>query len=194
MAPGKPINNKQPMNKFYRQRFSVLAGLALALISEPTTLLQAEGKPDSVPRKVEVTGAFDLSIVPPNLPPFVLAGTDGHLYLRNMPLVGKVTIAGEGFSLDGKISIELSGELDQSGTGPLWAPAVVTATIAGVKTIVFQGSATGDTVGLVSTGRAILRGRGPCEGTLLDFTFEEIGPANSDTYTLKGQLSPARRD
>ena len=35
-----------------------------------------------------------------------------------------------------------------------------------------------------------LSGRGPYEGTKLEFTFEEVGPGNSDTYTLKGQLSP----
>jgi hypothetical protein len=170
----------------------LLTGIVVLLTAGLTGTFRAEAKPDAAPKPMAVTGSMDWSIVPPNLPAYVIPGTDGDLYLRNMPLVGRFQLTGERVSIDAKLSVQLSGELDATGTGVLWAPAIVTATIGGVKTIIFEGPATADTVGLVSVGEAALRGRGPYEGSTLEFTFEEIEPGNSDTYTVKGQLSPAR--
>ena len=48
---------------------------------------------------------------------------------------------------------------------------VLTATIDSAKTIISEGTATADTVGLVSIGKATLSGRGPFEGTKLEFAF-----------------------
>ncbi len=178
-------------------RAGLLTGITMALLITASGALHAGGNAGRVPMKAAVTGKFDWSIVPPNLGPYIIAGTDGDLYLRNLPLVGTLALTGTGVSLDPastKISVQLSGELDPvTFSGPLWGPVVLTATIDGAKTIIFEGSSTADTVGLVSTGKASLIGRGPFEGSKLEFTFEEIGPGNSDTYTFKGFLSPAPR-
>ena len=177
------------MKLIAKNQLATLVGLTLALASIVPGTLNADDKNDGKPKKDAVTGNFDWSIVPPNLTAYIIPGTDGDLYLRNMPLVGAFNLTGDKVSIQAKISVQLSGELDATATGVLWAPSVITATVEGVKTIIFEGQAKADTVGLVSTGKATLSGRGPYEGQQLEFTFEEIGPGNSDTYTLKGQLS-----
>jgi hypothetical protein len=187
------------MNTIKTNRLTLVTGLTLALLVGlgATVAPKDRDNPNRDPARKAVTGGFDWSIVPPNLPAYIIPGTDGDLYLRNAPLVGTFALTGRGITLDPtstKISVQLSGELDPNTfNGVLWTPAVLTATIDGVKTIIFEGAATADTVGLVSTGKATLTGRGPFEGTKLEFTFEEIGPGNSDTYTLTGYLSPAPR-
>lgn len=181
------------MRLIANNQLATLVGLTLALATIVPGTLKADDKNDSKPQKDAVTGNFDWSIVPPNLTVYIIPGTDGDLYLRNMPLVGAFNLTGDKVSLQAKLSVQLSGELDATGTGVLWAPAVITATVEGVKTIIFEGQATADTVGLVSIGKATLSGRGPYEGKKLEFTFEEIGPGNSDTYTLKGQLTCGSR-
>ncbi|MCZ7634729.1 MAG: hypothetical protein M5U12_00815 [Verrucomicrobia bacterium] len=170
-----------------------LAGLTLALLLSSSGILRAEDQPQGVPRKMAVTGNFDWSIVPPNLGPFITPGTDGDLYLRHLPLVGNFTLAGKGVALDAKIHVDLNGELDGTGTGVVWGTTVITATIGGAKTIIFQGSGSADTVGLVSVGTMTLSGRGPFADSKLEFTFEEIGPGDSNTYNFQGSLTPAPR-
>ena len=187
------------MNTTTTNRLPILTGLTLALMVGlgATVAPKDHDRPDRGPASKAVTGGFDWAIVPPNLAPYIIPGTDGALYLRNAPLVGTFALTGRGITLDPattRINVQLSGELDPNTfNGVLWAPTVLTATMDGVKTIIFEGTATADTVGLVSTGKATLNGRGPFEGTKLEFTFEEIGPGNSDTYTLAGYLSPAPR-
>ena len=118
-------------------------------------------------------------------------GTDGELYPRDVPLVGPFTLTGRRIAIDGKIDIT-SGELDAMGTGVFWFPATLTATIDGVKTIIFQGGGRADAVGLVTSGTLKLTGCGPYAGARLDIQFEETGPGNTDTYTFKGRLIPAQ--
>ena len=185
------------MKTIATNRLAGLAGLTFILLIGAAATHQSEDHQDRARGKTAVTGRFDWSIVPPNLNPYIIPGSDGDLYLRNAPLVGTFALTGKGITLDPastKISVQLSGELDPvTFSGVLWAPAVLTATIDGVKTIIFEGTATADAVGLVSTGKATLSGRGQFEGMKLEFTFAEIGPGNSDTYTLTGHLSPAPR-
>jgi hypothetical protein len=181
------------MKLIAKNQLATLVGLTLAMASIVPGTLNADDKNDGKPKKNAVTGTFDWSIVPPNLAPFTIIGADGDLYLRNMPLVGAFNLTGDKVSIQAKISVQLNGELDATATGVLWSPAVITATVEGVKTIIFEGQATADTVNLVSVGKATLIGRGPYEGSQLEFTFEENGPGNSDTYTLKGQLSRGSR-
>lgn len=171
-----------------------LAGLTLALLLSASGVLRAEGQSQGVPKKTAVTGNFDWTLVPPNLGAYLIPGTDGDLYLRHLPLAGSFTLTGKGVALNAKIHVDLNGELDVTGTGVLWGTTVITATMDGAKTIIFEGSGSADTVGLVSIGKMSLSGRGPFADSKLEFTFEEIGPGNSDTYTLKGQLSPAPRN
>ena len=64
----------------------------------------------------------------------------------------------------------------------------ITSTINGRNTIIFEGNASGNTVGLVSEGVINLEGRGPFQGDKLELAFTEIGPGNTDTYDLKGVL------
>lgn len=179
------------MNTTATKRTGILAGLILAVLLGTSGTLRAERQPNDVPRKTAVTGNFDWSLVPPNLGPYLIPGTDGDLYVRHLPLAGRFTLTGKGVALDAKIHVDLNMELDVVGTGVVWGTTVITATIDGAKTIVFEGSGSADTVGLVSIGTMTLSGRGPYQATKLEFTFEEIGPGNTDTYTLKGQLSPA---
>lgn len=180
----------QSMKTTATHRAGLLAGLTLALLLNASSTLRAEGQPQGVPRKTAVTGNFDWSLVPPNLGPYLIPGTDGDLYVRHLPLAGKFTLAGKGVALEAKIHVDLNMELDVTGTGVVWGTTVITATIDGAKTIIFEGSGSADTVGLVSIGTMTLSGRGPFAGRRLEFTFEEIGPGNSDTYTLRGQLAP----
>jgi len=181
------------MKKIALKNHALIGGLALALITGVAGTFRADAGSDHAPPPKAVSGEFDWSIITPNLPPYTIAGTDGDLYLRNMPLVGVFNLTGAGLTINGKISVQLNGELDTTGTGVLWSPAIITASVNGVKTIIFEGSATADTVGLVSKGEATLKGRGPYEGTELEFEFEEIGGANSDHYTFTGRLSNARK-
>jgi len=181
------------MNPVTKYSLPALAGLAIALTASPFHEVEAGNDSHTSPRKTAVTGYFDWTIVPPNLGPYIIPGTDGDLYLRHLPLVGKFTLAGKGVALEAKIQVDLSGELDTSGTGVVWAPTTLTGVVNGVKTILFEGNGTADEVNLVATGRTTLTGRGPYEGTKLEFTFQEIGPGDSNTYTLEGELTPAPR-
>ena len=106
-----------------------------------------------------VTGNSDWSIVPAAIaPPFVFNGTDGDIYIRHLPLVGRITLAGRGVSIQGKISADFNAELDATFTGPVWAPVTITGTVNGSKVILFEGNASGNTVGLVSTATIKLSG------------------------------------
>lgn len=166
-------------------------GLGLALLVTVPAFISAGDTPNSSPPGIAVTGNSDWSIVPASLtPPFLLIGTDGDFYIRHLPLVGKITLAGRGVSIEGKLSADFNAELDATFTGPLWAPVTMTATVNGSKTVIFEGNASGTTVGLVSVGVIKLDGRGPYEGAKLEFKFTEIGPGNTDTYSLEGTLVP----
>jgi len=179
------------LKRIAKKDFPIVTGMILILVSGLAGTLHADDPHGRGPKKKPVSGEFDWSIIAPNLPPYLIPGADGDLYLRNMPLVGAFSLTGDGIAITAKISVQLNGELDATGTGVVWSPAVLTATVNGVKTIIFEGSATADTVGLVSTGKATLKGRGPYEGFELEFIFEEVGGVNSDQYTYKGQLSRA---
>jgi hypothetical protein len=177
------------MNAITKKRFAIFAGLNLALIAALLGTVSANDERDNNPFKTVVTGQSDWSIIPAAFTPqFIFYGTDGDIYIRHMPLVGQIALGGGDFALQGKISADLNGELDSTFSGPLWASITITTTIEGVKTIVFEGTGSGPTVGLVSTGVIKLEGRGPFEGATLEFEFTEIGPGNTDTYNLKGVL------
>jgi len=165
-------------------------GSSLALLVGLAGIVLGGSGPDPALHRVIVTGNSDWSIVPANLaPPFLIVGTDGDFYVRHLPLVGKIRLAGRGVSIDGKISADFNAELDSTFSGPLWAPVIITANINGSKTLLFEGNATGTTAGLVSVGAIKLDGRGPFEGARLELGFTEIGPGNTDTYDLKGVLT-----
>jgi hypothetical protein len=141
--------------------------------------------------RISVTAYSDFSIVPPNLGPYIIPGTDGNLYISHAPLVGRFILGGNGVAIDGKVYIDLSGEVDATGTGAVWFPTTVTATIDGVKTILFEGRGSANEVNLVAIGQLSLTGRGPYEGMKVELTFEEIGPGDSNTFNHKGYLMPA---
>jgi hypothetical protein len=166
---------------------TLCAGLAL-LVALPVTICSGDTSDRSSDR-VAITGTSDWSIVPAAIvPPYVFNGTDGDFYIRHLPLVGRISLSGRGVSIEGKISADFNAELDATFSGPLWAPVVITGTINGSKTVLFDGNATGNTVGLVSVGVIKLDGRGPFEGARLVLEFTEIGPGNTDTYNLRGVL------
>lgn len=169
------------------------AALTVGLLACAPATLCADDHHNGVREKTAVSGNFDWSIVPPNLGPSIIPGTDGDLYLRHLALVGRFTLNGKGVAIDAKIHVDLSGELDPSGTGVVWGPGTITATIDGVKTIIFEGQGTANEVHLVAVGKMSLTGRGLYEGTQLELAFEEIGPGDSNTYTFKGALTPAPR-
>jgi len=163
----------------------------LALLASLLPVIVAQDAPDRSPGRVEVIGNFDWSIVPANLvPPFVMIGTDGEFYIRHLPLVGRITLTGRSVSIEGKISADFNGELDATFSGPVWAPVTITGTVDGKKVLLYEGNATGDTVGLVSTGTVKLNGHGPYEGTKLEMEFTETGPGNTDIYSFTGALIP----
>lgn len=168
---------------------SLLAGLTLTLLLGTVSPLHAE----AAPKRTAVTAYGDFSIVPPNLGPYLIAGTDGDLHVQGLPLVGLFTLTGKGISLDAKMHVSLSGELDVTGTGVTWFPVTITTTIDGVKTIVFEGQGSANEVNLFAVGKVSLAGRGPYEGSKLELTFEEIGPGDSNTFNFRGDLTPAPR-
>jgi hypothetical protein len=170
-----------------------LAALTIGLLACAPALLRADDHHNGVRGKIAVTGYSDFAIVPPNLGPYLIPGTDGDLYLSRLPLVGKLTLAGKGVAIDGKVHLELSGELDATGTGAVWFPVTATTTINGVKTLIFEGRGSANEVNLVAAGRISMVGRGPYEGMKLELTFEEIGPGDSNTFNHKGYLMPAPR-
>jgi len=175
-------------------QFTVGAGLILALLSSLPGQLSANDQRDHGPRKTAVAGVGGWNIVPANFTPqFLFVGTDGDTHIRHLPLVGNLNLSGDGVTLNGKLTVDLNGELDSTFSGPLWGEVTITAKVDGVKTLIFEGRATADTVGLVSIGKMKLCGLGAYEGATLDLTFEEIGPGNTDTYNFKGSLRHAPR-
>jgi hypothetical protein len=166
---------------------SLAAGLVLTLLLGAASQVQGQ----AVPKPNAVTAYGDFSIVPPNLGPYLLVGADGDLYLQGLPLVGRFTLNGKGISLEAKMHVNLSGELDATGTGVTWFPVTITTTIDGVKAIVFEGQGSANEVNLVAVGKISLTGRGPYEGSRLELTFEEIGPGDSNTFNFRGDLMPA---
>jgi hypothetical protein len=166
----------------WRQAFKKF-GLGLALLVGLSGAISAQNT------GIAVTGKSDWTIVPANIvPPFLFIGTDGDFYIRHLPLVGKITLAGRDVSIEGKISADFNAELDATFSGPVWASVTITGTVNGSRTLLFEGNATGTTVGLVSVAKIKLEGRGPFEGDRLELQLTEIGPGNTDTYDLKGTL------
>ncbi len=165
-------------------------GIGLALLVGLSVIVSGVyGEDDRQSGRITLTGNSDWSIVPADLTTqFVFNGTDGAFYVRHLPLVGRLSFAGLGVSIDGRINADFNSELDSTFSGPFWAPVTITATINGRNTVIFEGNASGDTVGLVSAGVMKLEGRGSFEGDKLELGFTEIGPGNSDTYNLKGVL------
>ena len=171
------------------KKLGAVVGFAF-LVALPVFLSTGD-TPTPSPPGTAVTGNSDWSIVPAALtPPFLLIGTDGQFYVRHLPLVGRITLAGRDVAIEGKISADFNADLDGTFSGPVWAPVTLTAAVNGTKTVIFEGSATGTTVALVSVGVIKLAGRGPYEGSRLEFKFTEIGPGNTDTYSLEGTLIP----
>lgn len=178
------------MKATINHRVAIISGLSLTLLLGATSSFHAEGHPNRGPQKTAVRGNFDFSIIPANLPPYLVPSTDGDLHLRHLPLAGRFTLAGRGVDLEAKLHMDLSGEFDSTGTGVAWAPVTLTTTIGGAKTIIFEGRAWANEVNLVAVGTLSLTGRGPYEGTTLELAVEEIGPGNSDTFRLTGYLTP----
>lgn len=181
------------MKNLITSRLINLAALTLGLLVWPADTLCADDHSGGVQGKTAVMGGFDWSIVPPNLGPHIILGTDGDLYLRHLPLVGRFTLNGKGVALEAKIHVDLNGDLDTTGTGVVWGPGTITATLDGVKTLIFEGQGTAHEVNLVAIGKLSMDGRGPFEGWKLELAFEEIGPGDSNTYRFKGSLMPAPR-
>jgi len=178
------------MNTITPLRTGLITSLTLVLLlGGAATPLHAGPAPKHIP----VTAYGDFSIVPPNLGPYLIPGTDGDLYVQGLPLVGRFALTGKGLSLDAKMHVNLSGELDVTGTGVTWFPVTITSTIEGVKTIVFEGQGSANEVNLVAVGKVSLTGRGPYAGSKLELTFEEIGPGDSNTYNFQGHLTPTPR-
>jgi hypothetical protein len=164
-------------------------GVGLALLIALPAFVSTGDTPDGNPGGIAVTGNSDWSIVPAAIaPPFVFNGTDGEIYIRHLPLVGRITLTGRASSIQGKISADFNADLDGTYTRPLRAPVTITANVGGTKTVIFEGNALGNTVGLVSRATIKLSGRGPYAGARLELELTEIGPGNTDTYTLKGTL------
>jgi hypothetical protein len=181
-TPAQSVTRRALLKKFG-------LGIGLALVVTLTVFVAPGDTPGGNPGGIAVTGNSDWSIVPAAIaPPFVFNGTDGEIYIRHLPLVGRITLAGRAISIQGKISADFNADLDGTYTGPLWSPVTITANDGGSKTVIFEGSALGNTVGLVSTATIKLNGRGPYAGARLELELTEIGPGNTDTYTLKGSL------
>ena len=177
------------MKATVKKHLTILAGLSLALLISLPSLLSANDKHDRGPRKTAVSGRLGWNIVPPAFTPqFLFAGTDGDTHVRHMPLVGNINLTGRGVTINGKLTADFNAELDSTFSGPLWGEVTITATIDGVKNLIFEGRFTADSVALASIGKIKLQGRGPYEGATMELRFEEIGPGNSDTYNCKGYL------
>jgi hypothetical protein len=147
----KSVTRRAALKKF---------GLGLALLVGFSVALSAQDATNHTPPGITVTGKSDWTIVPANVvPPFVFVGTDGDFYIRHLPLVGQITLAGRNVSIVGKISADFNAELDATFSGPLWAQVTITGTINGSKTLLFEGNATGNTVGLVSVATIKLEGQ-----------------------------------
>jgi hypothetical protein len=178
----KPTGNKRVL------RLTALSLAAWICVSSASAV---DGEATGVPRRTNVSGNFDWTIVPANLGPYLIPGTDGDLYLRHLPLVGPFNFTANGTTVNAKIHVDLSGELDVTGTGVVWTPVTITSTVNGIKTMLFEGTAQGNEVALVATGTVSLQGRGPYSGSEMNFSFQEIGPGDSNTYTFTGTLSPS---
>ena len=172
---------------------TLLAALTVGPAASGLLSLQGAGNRASEQSRIAVTAYGDFSIVPPNLGPYLNVGTDGDLYVHDMPLVGRFQLSGTGVSIEAKFNISFSGELDVTGTGAAWFPITLTTTIDGVKTIIFEGRGNADEVNLVASGKVSLSGRGPYTGSTLELSFEEIGPGDSNTFNFRGHLLPAPR-
>lgn len=106
-----------------RNRAGLLASLILALLHNASGTLRAEGQPHGIPHKTTVTAHGDFSIVPPNLGPYVIAGTDGDLYVQGLPSVGRFNPAGKGVALEGQgsaseVNLVATGMVSLAGRGP----------------------------------------------------------------------------
>ena len=125
-------------------------GVGLALMVGLSVIFSGVSGESALDRRsgrLAVTGNSDWSIVPANLTPqFVFNGTDGNFYVRHLPLVGRLTLAGLGVSIEGRINADFNSELNPTFSGPFWAPVTMTATIDGRNTTIFEGNASGHTV------------------------------------------------
>jgi hypothetical protein len=125
------------------------------------------------------------------MPPFTGPGEliplpSGNFLLRDVLASGPISFTGSGVSFEGVLTASINGNLDETLSGPVFAPAVVTTTINGADVTVFVGFATVETIGLLSEGRVMLHGTGPFVGLTLHYSFVEIPPA--DVYVFEGYL------
>ena len=158
--------------------------LALALFF--TTLFTASlpANCSAAAPRTSVTGHWEWSMVPP----FTGAGEiitlpSGNVLLRNVEAAGPFSFSGEGIEIDAIIRASINGNLDETLSGPVFGLATLTANVDGEETVIFAGPFVVDTIGLLSTGVGLLHGRGPFEGTVVHFEFEEIPPADAYTFT-----------
>src|SRR5262245_31423034 len=87
------------------RKFGLGVGLAL-LVTLPVFVSPGDTPADS-PRAVALTGNSDWTIVPADIkPPFIFNGTDRNLYVRHLPLVGRIALAGRAVAIQGKISAD----------------------------------------------------------------------------------------
>lgn len=158
--------------------------LSVALLVGLSFVVSAQDAPS--PNKTSLSGTSDWSIVSASFAPqFIFNGTDGLIYARHMPLVGRISLTGGDVSIQGRISADFNAELDGTFSGPVWASVTITATNNGTRTIIFEGPASGNTVGLVSNGTMKLEGRGPFEGQRMELAFSEYA---LDQYNLTAVL------
>lgn len=172
-----------------KKRLTILAGLGLALLVTLPGLLSANENRGRGPKMAVLSGVGGWDIVPPAFTAqFLFVDADLNTHARHMPLVGALKLTGNGVIIDSKISADFNAELDPTFSGPLWGEVTMTAKVGGINTLIFEGRANGDLVGLVGAGKIKLIGRGPYLGATLDLTFVEIGPGNTDNYNWTGRL------
>ena len=168
-----------------KNHLTILVGLILGLLlTLPNTVLAK----DKHPSVTAVTGQSDWAIVPPAIPSeHVTFHEDGSTTIDRMPLAGNFALTGDGVNIIGIAKGILTADLDQTLSGPIYGPFIVTRESQGKEKVIFTGSFFGRVNGLLASGQIILRGRGEFAGQTIVVSFLETG-ANTEVFVLTGHL------
>jgi len=162
------------MNRMMRGSLIVFSLLIIGLIVSITGTISAKATKTEVTGQASLTQIIDLQF---------FNDEAGGLHIRNLVLAGNFSLTGDGINIEGTLIEEIIANLDETLSGP--AHASFTVTIDGEETVIWEGHASGQAVGLSTSGKAVAQGSGPFAGMKLKFSFEETSFL---IYSLEGHI------
>ena len=125
------------MNRMMRGSLIVFSLLIIGLIVSITGTISAKATKTEVTGQATLTQVIDLQF---------FYDEAGGLHIRNLVLAGDFSLTGDGINIEGTLIEEIIANLDETLSGP--AHASFTVTIDGEETVIWEGHASGQAVGL----------------------------------------------